>query len=38
LLLKHAPGCVDDLGMQTTSYAASVPAQDSVLLLVTEGT
>jgi hypothetical protein len=26
-----------DLGNQTTSYAASVPAQDSVLLLVTEG-
>ena len=26
-----------DLGAQTTSYAANVPAQDSVLLLVTEG-
>jgi hypothetical protein len=27
-----------DLGPQTTSYSASVPAQDSVLLLVTQGT
>ena len=27
-----------DLGAQTTSYLANVPAQDSVLLLVTEGT
>jgi hypothetical protein len=27
-----------DLGSQTTSYSTSVPAQDSVLLVVTEGT
>jgi len=26
-----------DLGAKTTSYAASVPANDSLLLLVTEG-